>query len=67
MQQNDDNQTGFELYSDRIARKFPTYKLDAELRLYPGPETLVVNFNEIKDILLSKDLSQNEKLDWTKQ
>jgi hypothetical protein len=28
---------------------------------------IIGEFNEIKDILLSKDLSQNEKLDWTKQ
>jgi hypothetical protein len=45
---------------------FNTYELDNRMRLIPGPETATVNFNELKAILMSKDLSRNEELSWTK-
>ena len=35
------------------------------MRLRPGPNTPVANFKNIKEILLSKDLSRDSELDWT--
>ena len=32
----------------------------------PGPDTPVVNFKWLKELLLSKDLSRNEELEWIK-
>ena len=55
MQQTAENQTGFELFSDRIFRKFPSYVIDSDLRLLPGPSTPVVNFHQLRELLLSQD------------
>ena len=59
------NPTEYELYSDRHERLYSKYILDNGLRLRPKPETPVVNFKQLKDILLSKDLSRASELDWT--
>ena len=59
MQDNPQNKTGFELYSDRITRIYPSYVLDGTLKLQPGPTTETMNFNTLKDILLSTDLSRD--------
>ena len=59
MQDNLQNKTGFELYSDRITRIYPSYVLDGTLKLQPGPTTETMNFNTLKDILLSTDLSRD--------
>lgn len=64
MQDSPTNKTGFMLYSDRMHRVYPTYKLDERLRLVPGPDTPTVNFSVLKEILLSKDLSRNAELEW---
>jgi hypothetical protein len=64
MQNTLENPTGFELYSDCFARLYPTYTLDARLRIVPGPETPTVNFNTLKEILLSTDLERNSELAW---
>jgi len=34
------------------------------LRIRPGPETPRVNFQWLKELLLSKDLSRNTELEW---
>lgn len=34
------------------------------MRIIPGPQTPVVNFKQLKDLLLSKDLSRDSELDW---
>ena len=52
----------FELCSDRLARKFPTYELDEICRFKPGPDAERINFNDFKELLLSKDMSQYEVL-----
>lgn len=68
MQDGPDNKTGFELYSDMIVRKFPTYKLTEDvLKVIPGPDTPTVNFTNLREILLSKDLAKGDVLNWTKQ
>jgi hypothetical protein len=54
----------YELFSDRIKRLFPTYILDNKLRLMPGPDASVVDYEELRDLLLSKDLSRASELDW---
>ena len=43
---------------------FPTYSLDKSLRLMPTAETPVVNFSQLKELLLCKDLKRNNELDW---
>ena len=63
-QATEGNDTGYELYSDRIARLFPTYVLDERLRIRPGPETQRVNFVNLKEILLSTDLERDAELSW---
>ena len=42
------NPTEFELYSDRHERLFSNFNLDEGLRLRPGPQTKVANFEEIR-------------------
>ena len=56
--------TEFELFSDRFVRLFPTYVLDYRCRIRPGPETQTANFDNLKSLLLCKDLSRNQELDW---
>ena len=62
MQDRPENPTGFELFSDRMKRQYPSYVLDDELKLFPGPKTSVVNFNTLKEILLSTDLTREAEL-----
>jgi len=64
MQSTDDNPTDFWLFSDRFQVVFPGYVLDDRCRVRPGPDTPVVNFANLKELLLSKDLSRNEELSW---
>ena len=52
----------FELCSDRMQRKFPTYELDEENRFRPGPDSETANFTTLKNLLLSKDLTDISKL-----
>jgi len=52
--------------SDRHVRKYPGYLLDERCRARPGPNTPTINFQQLKDILLSTDLSRNEELAWIK-
>lgn len=54
----------FETFSDRMARVFPTLELDDKLILRPGPKTETINFKQLKEILLSKDLARDEELSW---
>ena len=67
MQQRNQNQmlrpTQFDLCSDRLVTKFPTYELDKKCRIVPGPKTQLRNFNELKDLLLSKDLTRDNAFD----
>jgi hypothetical protein len=64
MQHTNDNPTGYHLFSDRVVHMYPGYVLDEELRIRPGPTTPTVNFNYLKDLLLSKDMSRMQELDW---
>ncbi len=64
LQSTEENPTDFMLFSDRFAQTFPTYYLDEGCRIRPGPETPRVNFVNLKELLLSKDLSRNEELSW---
>ena len=45
---------------------YGTYLLDQRLKIVPGPETKTVNFNWLKNLLLSKDLWRNDELSWAK-
>ena len=44
-QRTQENQTEFELFSDRYMRRFSNYQLVDRLRFSPGPNTPVVNLN----------------------
>ena len=44
MQQTAENETGFELMSDRHVRKYPQYLLNERILPRPGPDTPVINF-----------------------
>ena len=48
----------FELCSDRMNRLYPMYDLDNECRFQPNSKAETINFNLLKAILLSKDLSR---------
>ena len=54
--------TEFELYSDRMQRLYPHFVLDEKLRLRPGPTAKRINFEELRSLLLSTDLSRCEEL-----
>ena len=58
------NPTQFDLFSDRIKRMYPSYQLDSRCLIRPGPETPTVNLAQLKELLLSKNLSRNSELDW---
>ena len=64
MQDTPANPTGFMLYSDRFEKTYPTFTLGENLRLIPGPDTPVVNFGWLKDLLLSTDLTRISELEW---
>ena len=55
--------TKFDLCSDRFAVRFPTYELDQKCRVVPGPKTMRLNFNQLKSMLLSKDISLDTKFE----
>ena len=59
-----ENPTEFELFSDRVHRLWPTYVLNSRCAVRPGPLTVTTNFAQLKELLLSKDLSRNSELDW---
>ena len=52
----------YQLYSDRFAVKFPTYELDGQLKIVPGEHTIALNWNHLKDLMLSTDLSRLPEL-----
>ena len=47
-----------------MARIYPGYEIDERCRVRPGPETETLNFTELKELLLSTDLTRNEELNW---
>ena len=51
--------TEYDLCSDRLVTKFPTYQFDEKCRIVPGPDTPTFNFVDLKQLLLSKDLSRD--------
>ena len=64
LQSTADNPTEYELFSDRFVKVFQGYVVDRRVRVRPGPDTPRVNFQWLKDVLLSKDLERNQELDW---
>ena len=45
-------------------KMFPNYEFDEEGRIVPGEGAKLINFKELKELLLSKDLSREEELFW---
>jgi hypothetical protein len=58
MQCRTDHETDFELFSDRKVKKFSSYVLTEKLDLRPGEQTPTINFDHLKELLLSKDFSR---------
>ena len=52
------------MFSDRYVRLFSSYDLTDRLVFRPKPDTPTVNLQQLKEILLSKDLSRDKELDW---
>lgn len=48
----------YELYSDRYIRKFSHFNIDNQLRFTPNEKAQTINFDNLKKILLSTDLSR---------
>lgn len=67
MQDKPENQTGFELYSDRVKRFWPKHVLDKQLKVFPGPDTPTVKLSQLQELLLSRDLERSSELNWTKK
>lgn len=63
-QHTEKNPTGFDVYSDRLARIYPGYDIDHLMRMVPIKGTPVLNYDYIKNLLLSKDLSRLGELKW---
>ena len=54
----------FDLFSDRKATKFADYDLSgSSLKLVPGKNCKLINFHDLKDLLLSKDNARQPELD----
>lgn len=64
LQSTPTNPTEWMLYSDMCEYTFPSYLIDDQCKVRPGPDTPKVNFTWLKKLLLSQDLSRNEELSW---
>lgn len=65
MQDKEGHPTKFRLFSDYFSLKYSDYLFDENKRVFvPKPETPVTNFNQLRDLLLSKDLSRMQELEW---
>ena len=53
----------FELCSDRMNRLYPMYDLDNECRFVPNSRAETLNFDYLKALLLSKDLTKYSELE----
>ena len=53
----------FELCSDRMNRLYPMYDLDNECRFQPNSSAETINFDYLKALLLSKDLTRYAELE----
>ena len=51
------SETDFDLCSDRMVLKNPTYVLDEECKAVPGPKAKTLDFFNLKSLLLSKNLT----------
>jgi hypothetical protein len=58
LQDSPSNKTGFRLYSDYFTIKYSHLRLDEIGMLHPKPSTVCTNFTELRELLLSKDLSR---------
>lgn len=55
------------LYSDWMKLKYPHFYLETpKLKLRPYPDTPTINLKQLKEILLSADLTRNSELEWLK-
>lgn len=58
------DETGLYLYSDYYSKKYGHLQLDDAGVLYPKEDTPTLNFEYLRDLLLSKDLSRVSELEW---
>ncbi len=52
----------YQLFSDRFAAKYPTYELDGQLKIVPSEHTVTLNWNHLKELMLSTDLTRLPEL-----
>jgi hypothetical protein len=65
-QSTPENPTQYKLYSDRFADQADHLEIrpNKALKLYPKAGTPTTNLDELRELLLSTDLSRNEELNW---
>ena len=63
-QRSSNNNEQFEFLSDRMARKYPRYEMDSRCFIVPKKGTPTVKFSWLKELLLSKNLSRENELNW---
>ena len=63
-QSQKDQLTGFDLCSDRMAKSFNTYTFDEVGRMIPNENARLINYNQLRELLLSTNLSREESLFW---
>ena len=63
-QSTEANPTEFEIFSDRIHRLWPNCILSSRCAIRPGPDIPTLNFAQLKELLLSKDISRDAELAW---
>ena len=64
LQHSDSNDTKFRIYSDYFTIQYPQLVMDETGRMNPKADTPMLNFDQLKDLLLSKDLSRMAELEW---
>ena len=67
MQNTESNKTDYMLFSDRVALIYPGYQLDHRLCIRAGPTSATLNFDKLRELFLSKDLSRCAEFDWMKE
>ena len=67
MQHTDSNKTDCMLFSDRVALMYPGYLIDERLCIRAGPTSQTLNFDNLRELFLSKDLSRCAEFKWIEQ
>ena len=55
------------LCQDLLARRYPAYEFDEIHRIVPSEGSKVINFDEMKELLLSTDMNRYNEIDNTNE